>query len=206
MKCNLRQPLWIIIFVLCLSSSDQIAAQTQNPKPTSAEAKHDGINHRVQVQFLVASNSANPKISMDYPTSLEAVVKQLRSLLPFKKHYLVATYFYNVADSSALEVHDVTYAAFEGVGSLHPMFFDLGISGIKLNTNNDSLRVPKFRFEARQRIAMGPTEPLVETVATGITTELNLSDGVPTIVGTITNSLSDGVLVLVITVNHLGVR
>jgi len=47
---------------------------------------------------------------------------------------------------------------------------------------------------------------LVETVGTGITTDLNLRDEVPTIVGTITNALSEGVLVLVITVNHVGVR
>ncbi|MFL6227998.1 MAG: hypothetical protein ACJ741_04370 [Pyrinomonadaceae bacterium] len=206
MKCNLRQPLWIIIFALCLSSSDQIVAQTQSPRPTSVEAEHGDITYRVQVQFLVASNLADPKTRTDYPTSLEAVVKELKSLLPYRKHYLVATYFYNVAESSALEVHDVTYAAFEGEGALHPMLFDLGISGIKLNTNNNFLRVPKFRFEARQRIAMGATPPLVETVGTGITTELNLRDGVPTIVGTITNALSNAVVVLVVTVDHVGVR
>jgi hypothetical protein len=205
MKCNLRQPLWMIIFALCLSSSDQILAQTQNPGPTSAEAKQGVITHRVQVQFLVASNSANAKTRTDYPTSLEAIVKELKSFLAFKKHYLVATYLYDIADSGALEVHDVTYASFEEGGGLHPMFFDLGISGIKLNTN-DSVHVPRFRLEARQRIAMGSTPPLVETVGTGITTELNLRDGVPTIVGTITNALSEGVLVLVITVNHVGVR
>jgi len=194
----------MIIFALCLSSADQIVAQTQNPGPTSAEAKQGEITHRVQVQFLVASNSTNPK-TRTYPTSLEAIVKELKSVLAFKKHYLVATYIYYVADGGALEVHDVTYASFEEVGSLHPMFFDLGISGIKLNTN-DSVHVPRFKLEARQRIAMGVTPPLVETVGTGITTELNLRDGAPAIVGTITNALSEGVLVLVITVNHVGVR
>lgn len=206
MKRNLRQPLWLAVFALFLFSSNQIAAQSQNPKPTSAEAKNDQVTHRVQVQLLVASNIADPKTKRDYPTSLEAVVKELKSLLPFKKHYLVASYFYHVADQSSLEVHDVTYAPFEELGALHPVFFDLGISGIKLNTNNDSVRVLRFRFDARQRIALGPTPPLVETVGTGITTDLNLSTGVPTIVGTITNALSDGVLVLVITVNQLGAR
>ena len=199
MKTNLRQPLWIIIFALCFSVSHQIAAQTQNPRPTSAEANRGDITHRVQLQFLVASNNANPKTRTDYPTSLESVVKQLKP--PFKKHYLVATYLYNVADNSAFEVKDVTYAPFEGEGGLHPMFFDLGITAIGLNTN-DSVHISRFRFAASQRIALGSTAPLVETVGTGITTELNLREGVPTIVGTITNGLSEAVLVLVITVNH----
>ncbi len=61
--------------------------------------------------MLVASN--NPNAKTDYPASLEAVVKQLKSSLPFKTHRLIATYIYNVADGSALEVSDVTYAAFE---------------------------------------------------------------------------------------------
>ena len=202
---SMRRLVSIIIFALCLSSSDQIAAQTQNPGPISAEATRSDVTHRVQLQFLVASNSANPKTITDYPSSLETVVKQLKSLLPFKKHYLVATYLYNVADSRNVVVRDVTYAPFEEPAGLHPVFFDLKIDGIKLNTNN-SVHVPRFSFEARQRIAMGAAPPTSETVVTGITTELNLRDGVPTIVGTISNGISLGALVLVITVNHVGAR
>ena len=201
MKRNLRQSLWIIIFALCSSSSHQIAAQTQNPRPP--EANRGDITHMVQLQFLVASNSANPKTRTDYPASLEAVIKQLKP--PFKKHYLVATYLYNVADSSGLDVHDVTYAQFEEGGGLHPMFFDFRIAGIQLNTN-DSVHVPRFIFEARQRMALGNTPPLSDTVTTGMNTALNLRYGVPTIVGTITNGLSEAELVLVITVNHLSAR
>jgi hypothetical protein len=211
MKRNLCQPLWIIIFALCLSSSHLIVAQTQNSTSISSEAKRSDITHRVRVQLLVSSNIANAKT--DYPTSLEAVVKELKSSLPFKNHYLVATYLYNVADNSAFEVSDVTYAPFEQGGGLSPTFFNLGISGIKLNANSDSVHISRFRFEARKRIFIqnapgeGSTaKPVFDTVGTGITTELNVSGGVPTIVGTTTSALSDGVLVLVITVNHSGVR
>jgi hypothetical protein len=211
MKRKLCQPLWIIIFALSLSSSDLIVAQTQNSTSISSEAKRNDLTHRVRVQLLVSSNIANAKT--DYPTSLEAVVKELKSSLPFKNHYLVATYLYNVADSGAFEVSDVTYAPFEQGGGLSPTFFNLGISGIKLNANSDSVHISRFRFEARKRIFIqnapgeGSTpKPVFDTVGTGITTELNLSEGVPTIVGTTTSALSDGVLVLVITVNHSGVR
>lgn len=205
MICNLRQTLWIVMVLFCLSSSGQLAAQTQNPRPISAEPKQGDITHRVQVQFLVASNIAT-KTRTDYPASLEPIVRQIKSLLQFKNHYLVATYLYHAADSGGFEVRDVTYASFENGSGLHPMFFDIGVSGIKLNPN-DSIHIPRFKFEARQRIALaGGATPLFDTVTTGITTELNLKYGVPNIVGTLTNALSDGVLVLVVTVNRLEVR
>jgi hypothetical protein len=211
MKRNLGQTLWIIIFALCLSSSSLILAQTQNSPTTSSEAKRSDLTLRVRVQLLVASNIANAKT--DYPTSLEALIKQLKSSLAFKNHYLVATYLYNVADGGAFEVSDVTYVPLEQGGGLSPTFFNLGISGIKLNANSDSVHISRFRFEARKRIFIqnatgegGTAKPVFDSVATGITTELNLSDGTPTIVGTTTSALSDGVLVIVVTVDHSGVR
>lgn len=209
MKHNLCHAVWIIIFALCFGSSDLIVAQAQNSASTSSEVKRSDITHRVQVQLLVASNIASAKT--DYPASLEPVVKQLKSSLQFKNHYLVATYLYNVADSSAFEVTDVTYAAFEQGGGLSPTFFNFGISGIKSNMNSDSTHISRFRFEARKRIFIqnaqgeGSTvKPVFETVGTGITTALNVRAGIPVIVGTTASGLSDGVLVLVITVHPWG--
>jgi hypothetical protein len=201
---------WILIFALGISSSSPIVAQAQNSALTSSDAQRGEIGHRVQVQLLVASNIVTAKTN--YPASLEAVVKQLKSSLPFKTHYLIATYIYNVADSSTLDVSDVTYAAFEPGEGLTPTFLNLGLSGIKLNANSDSTHISRFKFEARKRIfiqyAQGEgsaAKSVSDSVGTGITTELNVHEGVPTIVGTITSALSDGVLVLVITINHSGV-
>jgi len=211
MKRSLCRALWIFIFALCITSFDPLVAHAQNPSPTSPEAKRGDITHRVQVQLLVASNAANAK--SDYTASLEAVVKQLKSSLPFKNHYLVASYLYNVADGTSLEVHDVTYAAFEHGTGLSPTFFNLTISGIKLNASGDSVHISRFRFDARKRIFMqnaqeegGPAKPVFESLPMGITTELNASGGVPTLVGTTSSGLSDGVLVVVITVNYPGAR
>jgi hypothetical protein len=69
----------------------------------------------------------------------------------------------------------------------------------------------RFRFEVRKRIFIrneqgegNTAKPVFESVGTGVTTELNVSEGVPTIVAATAGALSDGVLVLVITVNHSG--
>jgi hypothetical protein len=119
-------------------------------------------------------------------------------LLPFKTHYLIATYIYNIADGGALDVSDVTYAAFEPASGLAATFLNLGISGIKLSANSDSTHISRFKFEARKRIFIqnvqgegSATESVSDSVGTGIATELNVREGVPTIIGTITSGLSD---------------
>jgi hypothetical protein len=211
MKNNLSRTLCLILFALYLSSANLIVAQAQASTLTASDTRRTDVGHRVQVQLLVASNIATVKT--DYPISLESVVKQLKSSLSFKNHHLVATYIYNVADGSALDVSDVTYAQFEPGGGLAPTFFNLGISGIKLNVDSDSTHISRFRFETRKRIFIGNVQgegdvskPVSDMVGTGITTELNVSEGIPTIVGTTTSGLSEGVLVLVITVNRTGAR
>lgn len=202
----------LLLIILVASCSSPSAAQTQNSKPTSSEIEHGEIGYQVQLQLLIASNIATAKT--DYPPSLEAVVKQLNSSLPFKHHSLVATYLYNVAEASSLEVSDVTYAAFEPGGGLAPTFLNLSISGIKLNANSDTIHLTRFRFDIRKRIFIqkGQSEgdnsarPTYDSVVTGITTEINVRPGIPTIVGTITNALSDGVLVVVLTIKRSGAR
>jgi hypothetical protein len=211
MKFTVCWILLIVLFALCPNSPNPTAAQIQNSMPASSDVKRGEIQHRIQLQLLIASNIVTAKT--DYPASLENVVKQLKSSLSFKNHYLVTTYFYNVADGGTLEVSDATYHSFERGGSLQPTFFNLGVSGIKLNTN--SIHILKFKFEERRRIFMyvvpseegdSKTKPVSDYITTGITTELNLKEGIPTIVGTTTRALSHGVLVPVITVNHSEIR
>jgi hypothetical protein len=197
----------MLLFVFCLGLAQAFLAQAQTAEPQSATARRSDAEHNVQLQLLVASTPVHTKT--DYPNSLETIVRQLKTSLPYKAHRVVATYLYNVADGSNLEVNDVTYAAFENGGGLVPTFFTVSIAGIKLNTGGDSVHISRFRFEARKRIFTehapaenNTTRPIFTTVSMGISTELNLREGVPTIVGTTTSGLSDGVLVLVLTVDQ----
>lgn len=202
----------LLLITLLLSSSSLILAQAQNSGSQSSETKRNDVEHRIQIQLLVASNTAT--VQTDYPSSIETVVKQLKSSLPFKNHRLVATYIYNVIDSSRVDVNDVTYTPFEPGGGLMPTFLKFSIAGIKLNPSGNSVHIARFNFEATKRIfteniqvdGSNATRPVYNSVATGISTELNVSEGVPTIVGTMTSGLSDGVLVVVVTVNHSEVR
>ncbi len=202
-----RNSNWLISIVVNLSFSVLVLAQTQNSSSSPSETRQNEITHRVQIQLLVASNIATAKTN--YPSSLEAVVKQLKSSLPFKTHYLVATYLFNVADKGSFDVGDVSNAQFEPGSGLSPTYLTFGIAGIRLN--GESVHLTRLKFESRRttvtRNSPGDTntaKPIFESVVTGITTELNVSEGVPTIVGTTSSALSDGVLVVVVTVNHSG--
>lgn len=202
----------LLLLVLLCGSNSLTVAQAQKSTPTTSTAKRGEGGYRVQLQLLVASNLASAK--NDYPSTLEAIVKQVKSSLSFKSHYLVANYFYNVADGSSLEVNDVSYQPFEGGSGINPTLLKIGIAGIRLNENNSSVHISRFKFESRKRMFLGNVavegsstpKPLSDYVETGISTELNVSEGVPTVVGTTTSGLSDAVLVLVLTVNQAEMR
>lgn len=167
-----------LLLLITITVSSLVLARAQTPTSTTAAPRENGVAHRVQIQLLVASNIVTAKTN--YPASLEAVVKQLKSSLPYKTHYLVATYIYNVADKGAFEVGDVTYAPFEPASGLAPTFFNVGLSGISLN--GDSIHISRFKFDLRQRIFITKTRgegtttnDVFENVGTGITTELNVA-------------------------------
>ncbi len=205
MKFNLNSLSFVFLIVLCLGLPSSGVAQTS--LSVSSDVKRGEIEYQVKLQLLVASNIVNAKT--DYPPDLETIVKQLKSSLPFKSHRLYATYLYNVADNGNLKVNDVTYASYESGGGLAATFFDLQVSGIKLNANGNSVHISKFKFEVRKNIFIGAElgnnnekKYNMNMVGTGIDTELNIKENVPNIVGTTTSALSDGVLVIVITVTH----
>jgi hypothetical protein len=201
--------LLILTLTLCFVLTNHTFAQPQNPLPlaTSPEAKRESLQHRVQFQLLVGSNGISDKL--EFPSTLESIVKQLKLSLPFKSYRLIATYLYNVADGSNLEVSDVTYAPFEAGSGLAPKFYNFAVSNIKSNSNIETVHLSRLKFELQQRIFTEnklsendkAAKPVFNMVSTGISTELNVRVGVPTVVGTTTSALSDGVLVLIVTVN-----
>lgn len=191
------------------SSSGHVFAQSADllsPAQTSS-VRQEGVQHKVQLQLLVASNG--PNLRTDVPPPLEGVVKELKATMPFKSYRLIATYVYNVADGSSLQVSDVTYAQFEPGGALAPKFYSFQLAGIKSDAGGDSVHISRLKFDFRQRIFIEavagqegkPAAQRFDDVVNGISTELSLRAGVPAIVGTLTTGLSDGVLVLVVTVD-----
>jgi hypothetical protein len=185
----------------------QSANAAATPAPPSA-AGLEGVQHKVQLQLIVASNAAQAKT--DLPSALETAVKQLKGSMPFKNHRLIATYIYNIADGGSLSVNDTTYASFEmESGTPVPAVYTFDVLGIKSVLNGESVRISRLRFELRRRLVLEPARndgintvaPKFDSANSGITTELSVRSGIPTIVGTVTSGLSDGVLVLVVTVD-----
>ncbi len=195
-----------VVNILLLALTSMTFAQTQSPQTTSPEGKREGIQHKVQLQFLVTSNKVNDR--SEFPSALEPVVKQLKLSSGFKSHWLVATYIYSVAEGASLEVNDVTYAPFESGGGLVPKFFSFAVSDIKSNPALETLYISRLKFQMRQRIFTEKTQGedtkstrlVFDTGTSGISTDLTVHAGAATLVGTTTSALSDGVLALIVTV------
>lgn len=210
MKAKCHQ-LLLTFSALLLLSCNQISAQTQISSSAS-NAKPEGVQHHVRLQLLVASNIITAKT--DYPSALEAVVGQLKTSLPFKSYYLNATYLYEVADDSDLKVNDATYKPLENGGGLELTLLNLTIENIKLNPSGDSIHMSKFKFEVTRTMFTGMTRDegsnaareVFRMVPTGVDTEVSVREGVPTLVGTTSSGLSDGVLAIIVTVGRSGAR
>jgi len=136
-----------VVNILLLALTSMTFAQTQSPQTTSPEGKREGIQHKVQLQFLVTSNKVNDR--SEFPSALEPVVKQLKLSSGFKSHWLVATYIYSVAEGASLEVSDVTYAPFESGGGLVPKFFSFAVSDIKSNPALETLYISRLKFHRK---------------------------------------------------------
>ncbi|HEX8845691.1 MAG TPA: hypothetical protein VF791_13650 [Pyrinomonadaceae bacterium] len=211
---SVKRHLFFLAVAIIASQLYLTIARAQNPTAAtqSSPARPEGLQHKIKLQLLVASNAVNAKT--DYPPVLDAIVKELKASMPFKNHRLIATYVYNVADGGVLEVSDVTYAQFEMGGALAPKYYTFTIAGVKSTPSGEWVRVSRLRFEFRQRIfveaarAEGSSNPIqrFENVVNGLSTELSLRDGVPAVVGTMTTGLSDGVLVLVVTADRVDSR
>ena len=207
---------------LCLALSGSIAARAQEQNPpasTSAEARaaRDEINYEAQLHLLMASNEADARAS---PTpALESAVRQLRTSLPFVNYRLVGAFLCRVRDSGIVEVRGVGNfgLAPTAASPTVPVFYELLLSRLRQSADMSGqplIHIERFRFGLRLPVTAGSTRaegsaqsfPVINYEPTGITTEISLREATPTIIGTLSTSRADEVMVLVLTVRRAATR
>jgi hypothetical protein len=168
--------------------------------------------------LLVASNVAGDNAKLSAP--LESVARELRPLLPFTNYRLGATFLGRVKNGRQLNV--------KGVGrtllvtplleaSVNPTFYEIsGTANLKTDaTGREVVQMSSFRFGLRI--------PLQGTVSrgnssgddnssnivyegVGITTDVNIREGEPIVVGTLDAGRPNETLVLVLIAKRAAVR
>ena len=198
--------------VLAQEATATTAERQQESQPRVRSDEAAGLE--VQLHLLVARRTTDGQ-DEKLPASLDAVVKQLRATFPFKSYRLATTLLNRVKNGGRLGVRwygSPLFGQAPAPGST-PGSNELNILGVKLekdDAGHDLVQLVNFSFNARITVpvptlasaASGPPIPMQEN--TGISTDLSVREGEPTIVGTLDVGPAGDALILVVTAKRPG--
>ncbi len=221
MKKRKRYLAGCLVIFCCFLHASGNAAHAQEPERVSQQtpvaARREEVNHDVQLFLLLASNDSAAKNNL--PASMDGVVRQLKTTLPFSNYRLTMTLLQRVRDGGNVEMRGFGNLSVSPVaaGTGHQSFYQLRLERVKLNTEgagapfvhlarlNFSLKAPIVTATIRAEGSSAAT-PVVQYEDTGISTELSAREGEPTVVSTITTSRPDELYVLVLLVKRTAAR
>jgi hypothetical protein len=191
--------------VVVVSASTIVLSQGSKP-PTAAVKNLD-----VQLHLLLASNDAGEKSNL--PQSLDPIVRQLKSSLSFSNFRLATNFVNRVKDGGTLESRGLIASNVFLPVTTNPVpqtAYEFTLTNIKLDDDLTSVDIPRFRFGLSIPVITGmthgegnvPATPAINYQPASINTEMTLTEGTPTVVGTMNTTRSDQMLILVITVKR----
>lgn len=201
----------LIVLLLCttiIGLSRAAFGQTEQRLPAADERLMD-VDVEVQLHVLVASNSAG---GGKLPGMLETVARDLRPNLPFSNYRLGASFLNRVKNGRQLNSKGVGRSllvtpALES--SVLPTFYEISAINVNLKSNGAgaaTVQISDFRFGLRiplQTDSTRSTDGGERTSAiayepVGVATTLTMSEGEPTVVGTLDAGRPDETLILVL--------
>lgn len=169
----------------------------------------DDTNLDTQLYLIVGTNQEVDDAKL--PASLDPVVKQLRSTLPFKNYRLAATLINRVKNEGRLDLSWIggPLASQTGATSnVTPSFSQFKVRQVKLVRNAENQQIVQmlgFNFGARVPIqtpgaiaANGSVAPTVAYENTGVSTDISMRESEPVIVGTLNIGPSGDAIILVV--------
>src|ERR1044071_1875079 len=182
-----------ILLALCLMAGGlSVKAQSPQQEPT------DEANLDTQLYLIVGTNQDVDDSKM--PASLDPVIKQLRSSLPFKNYRLFAPLINRVKNDGRLDLSWIggPFAAATGAASTTtPSFSQFKVRQIRLVRDTEGRQVVQmlgFNFGARVPVqsltpgavaATGAVAPVINYEPSGIATDISMREAEPVIVGTL---------------------
>lgn len=205
-----RKALATILFSIVVTLSfggPRVLAQSV-ASGSSQEAKGaDETNLDTQLYLLVATNQEIDDAKL--PASLDLVVKQLRSSLPFKNYKLMTTLVNRVKNEGRLSLKWIggPLPASAAASPNTPSFNEFKVNNVKLITDSGGrqlVRMDGFVFGARIPIVTGtaiasngPAAPIINYEQTGLNTDISIREGEPVVVGTLNVGPSGDAIILV---------
>ena len=207
-----RGALLLALAFTLIASASAPAQEADAPRP-GAPARAE-VNHEVYVHLLVTAEGAEGGARP--PQSLDAVVRQLKASLPPSDYRLAATFINRVRDGAGFELKTAGGGSFGTARTPNqsmPAFIQLSLGGVKLldpASAQPSIHVQQFRLNVRvpfqmanaQRATGEGTYPVVQYEDVGLSTQLSVREGEPTLVGTLDAGRPGQLFVIVITVRR----
>src|SRR5678816_2951528 len=196
---KIKNFLTAMLLVLCAAVF--LNVQAQDPA--------DDANLDTQLYLIVGTNQEVDDAKL--PASLDPVVKQLRSSLPFKNYRLAATLLNRVKNEGRLDLSWIGGPLASPTGaasSVTPSFSQFRVRQVKLVRNAENQPVVQmigFNFGARIPVqtpgaiaANGAVAPSVAYENTGVSTDISMRESEPVIVGTLNIGPSGDAIILVV--------
>jgi hypothetical protein len=201
---------FIAALLIALTSAASLHALAQNDNSSSAKPRTEtAVGLEVQLQLLVATKSPTGD-EEKLPASLDAVVKQLRSTFNFKSYRLATTLLNRVRNNGKLVLRwagSQLLPQSSAATTSTPGFNEFRVEKVRLiqdEAGRDMIEMFDFNFGARIPIQIpsiasnGTTTPVIQYESTGITTDISMREGEPTIVGTLNVGPSGDALIIVV--------
>lgn len=205
-----------LALALALACCGAAAAQDGGGPPRK-EAARGEANYDVELHLLVTGEGAEGTTKI--PQALDGVVRQLKSSLPSADYKLAVTFISRVSDGGSLEVKTVGGLPFSAPqpNPLTPAFFQFSLNDVRLADDSQAgqvVNVRQFRLGLKVPIQTSATAaggdkpgqsfPVIQYEDTGISTQISVREGEPTLVGTLNTSRPGQLFALVITIRRAG--
>jgi hypothetical protein len=194
-----------------LHCSQQAQAQAdQSPQASTRIRNEEATGLEVQLHLIVARKTADGE-DEKLPAAFDAIVKQLKSTFTFKSYRLATTLLNRVKNGGKLSLRWVgsPLLASAAATAATPGFNEFNVQSVKLvqdEGGRDVVQMSHFNFGTRIPIltpsiaSTGTSAPVVHYEPTGITTDISMPEGEPTIVGTLNIGPSGDALIIVVMV------
>ncbi len=206
-----------LIMTGVVACSQQALAQGDQAAQAAARIKNeDATALEVQLHLIVARKTSDGD-DEKLPASFDAVVKQLKSTFTFKSYRLATTLLNRVKNGGRLSLRWVgsPLLASAAATAATPGFNEFNVQSVKLAQDEggrDVVQMSSFTFGTRIPIQTSSIAtnsgslPVVQYENTGITTDISIREGEPTIVGTLNVGPAGDALIIVVTARRPAAR
>jgi hypothetical protein len=198
-----------LIITGATAGSRSASAQTEPAAQSSPQRlrNDDSTAIEVQLHLIVAKKAADGE-EEKLPASLDSVLKQLKATFSFKSYRLATTLLNRVRSGGKLSLRWVgsPLLAPSAATTATPGFNEFNVQMVKLaqdENGRDVVQMSIFNFGARipiqiPSIASTGSVPVIQYENTGITTDISMREGEPTIVGTLNVGPAGDALIIVV--------